>query len=115
MNYVIMNIFVLFAIALLLCYVPIIIRYKSKLYKWSNDIYEVGIGVNMSNSIFNSISNFNIGNYFIYFYIYLFIYLDLVIIIIIISYFIFTNSFIYICIISFIILSISYSLLIKST
>lgn len=106
MNYVIMNGMILFGIALLLCYVPVIIRYKSKIYKSSNDIYEVGIGVNMSNSIFHSIS-INIGQYNIYYYIYLFIYLDLVINIIIISYFLSVSS---VLIISFIIIFVSYYL-----
>lgn len=106
MNYVIMNGMILFGIALFLCYVPVIIRYKSKIYKSSNDIYEVGIGVNMSNSIFHSIS-INIGQYNIYYYIYIFIYLDLVINIIIISYFISITSVI---IISFIIIFVSYYL-----
>ena len=78
-NYIMMNSFILLFIALLICYIPIIIRYKSKIYKWSNDIYEVGLNVNLSNSLFMSLSNYNLGNYFIYFYIYLFVFLDIII------------------------------------
>lgn len=111
MNYVIMNIFILFAIALLICYIPIIIRYKSKIYKWSSDIYEVGVGVNLSNSLFHSISNNNIGNYFIYFYIYFFIFLDLVINIIIVGFFLNINSLLF----SFILLFMALALFINSS
>ena len=106
-----MNSFILLGVAILICYIPIIIRYKSKIYKWSNDIYEVGIGVNMSNSLYFSLSNYNLGNYFIYFYIYLFIFLDIIINVIIIFYFMATNYFIYFYIVFFIIINISYSLL----
>jgi hypothetical protein len=110
-NYIMMNSFILLFVAILICYIPIIIRYKYNIFKWSNDIYEVGIGVNMSNSLYFSLSNYNLGNYFIYFYIYLFIFLDIIINIIIIFYFMVTNYFIYFYILFFIIIYISYSLL----
>jgi hypothetical protein len=53
----VMNIFIVLVIALIICYIPLFIRYQSNIYKWYKDIYETGVGVNMSNSI----SNLNLG------------------------------------------------------
>jgi hypothetical protein len=87
-NYLVLNVFLYIVIAALLCYVPIVIRYGSRIHKYSSDIYEVGIGVNNSNSIYNSISNNNIGSYLLYYYLYLFLILDLLVNVLVISYFI---------------------------
>jgi NADH:ubiquinone oxidoreductase subunit H len=88
------DIYILLIVALLICYIPIIIRYSNNISKWSNDIYEVGIGTNNSNSMYMSLGSSNIGSYQFNSMIYIFVLLDIIINVIIISNIIDSNKYI---------------------
>ena len=96
-----MNIFLFLGLAILICYIPLSIRYQTNIYKWYNDVYEVGVGVNMSNSI----SYLNLG---ISFYIFIFLFFDFIIHVLLIAYLFLAHTFISFLLIS-IITTISFS------